>query len=206
MHRDVVYPGPTFPNNFSELEELKHGSFIIYDSEETFSDNDNKHYTHVTIPTKQVLSITIDADKKSPKEVFELTQQELANNEDKLHTAIVLLRFKGTLDEGKPSDIDFKEIMQLCYDKGAFIVLKNTYKLQGKLFEEIDSNFQSESKDIEKETIKEHVGQIKLPEGVNEEKAINDILEKTNIEPLDGEKKTVFTQRVVDIIKDVLEK
>ena len=27
----IVYPGPTFPNSFSELEKLGHGSFYIYE-------------------------------------------------------------------------------------------------------------------------------------------------------------------------------
>ena len=29
----IVYPGPVFPNNFKELEDLKHGSFVIVDTE-----------------------------------------------------------------------------------------------------------------------------------------------------------------------------
>ena len=28
-----VYPGPLFPNNFKELEDLKQGSFVIVDTE-----------------------------------------------------------------------------------------------------------------------------------------------------------------------------
>ena len=29
----LAFPGPTFPNNFKELEELKHGTFCFYNNE-----------------------------------------------------------------------------------------------------------------------------------------------------------------------------
>ena len=29
----IVYPGPVFPNNFKELEELKHGGMCIIDDQ-----------------------------------------------------------------------------------------------------------------------------------------------------------------------------
>src|SRR3989339_408850 len=32
-YKNFVYPGPIFPNNFQELEDLKHGSFYIVDTE-----------------------------------------------------------------------------------------------------------------------------------------------------------------------------
>ena len=44
----IVYPGPLFPNNFKEIEELKHGGFCIV--------NDNLELTRIPIKAKDVLT------------------------------------------------------------------------------------------------------------------------------------------------------
>ncbi len=193
-HRNVVYPGPTFPNSFSELEDLEYGSFIYY--------HDN-NYDYVKIPSKKVIPFHIDCEGKTPNQILE-ESLALLEGED-IVSSIVLLRFKGTLSEGKPADVNFNEIMKFCYDEGAFIVLKNTYKLQGKMFEELGALI-SDSENIEEETIDQHIGQFKLSEGKDEKEIITRLLNELGLETLDGEKKTSFTERVVDQAKEILEK
>src|SRR3989344_8984589 len=77
----LVYPGPTFPNNFKELEELKHGNFCIVDTEQEM---------------KKVDSYSINADNKSPLQVEESILHTIRDVKDK----IILLRIAGTLDSG----------------------------------------------------------------------------------------------------------
>jgi DNA repair protein SbcD/Mre11 len=197
-HRNVVYPGPTFPNSFSELEELKYGSFVYYDDS-----NKEKPYEYISIPSKNIIPIHVDCENKIPNQVVDETIALLDSEE--LVSSIVLLRFKGTLSEGKPADINFNEIMKFCYDEGAFIVLKNTYKLQGILFEEIGTTIPN-SDNIEEETITQHIGQFSLPKDKNEKEIITKLLDTLGFEPLDGEKKVGFTSRVIDQAKEILEK
>jgi len=193
-YSNVVYPGPTFPNSFSELEQLQQGSFVLFE---------NNQYSHIQIPSKKVCSITVDCESKQPEDIFSEVI-EIIENKD-IANAIVLLRFVGIIRDGKPQDIKFKEIFKSCYDNGAFIVLKNTYKLQSQSFEEV--KISSDSTDnLEKELIEQHIEQINLPETINEKEVIQELINTLHIEQYDGEKKTVFVERVVETIKNVLEK
>ncbi|MEA3399502.1 MAG: DNA repair exonuclease [Patescibacteria group bacterium] len=197
-HKNVVYPGPTFPNNFSELEELEYGSFIYYDDS-----NKEKPYEYIKIPSKKIISFHIDCENKSPNQILEESLFLLENKD--FSSSIVLFRFQGTLSEGKTSEINFNKIMKLCYDNGAFVVLKNTYKLQAKIFEEIGSSI-PDSDNIEDETILQHLGQFKISENKDEKEIITRLINELGLESLDGEKKTVFVERVIDQAKDIMEK
>ena len=59
-YKNVVYPGPLFPNNFHELEELKGGGFYIYD---------NGQVIRHDISIKKVVSIKINASQKLPESI-----------------------------------------------------------------------------------------------------------------------------------------
>lgn len=190
MYANVVYPGPTFPNNFSELEDLKQGSFVYFE---------NDSFEHKFIPGKKVITLVIDCNDLSYEEVHDKTMVLIEKSS--IDNAVVLLRFFGII-EGKSANIDFKTLIQTCYDDGAYVVLRNTNKLQSKLFEEI-ANTNKASKDIEEDTIREHLDQIVF--NGDERIAIEELLKKLDTEILDGEKKTTFQERVVDTSKHVLE-
>src|SRR3989304_178556 len=51
-HKNFVYPGPVFPNNFAELENLKHGSFVIADTK-------SNSVKHVEIPIMEIESVVL---------------------------------------------------------------------------------------------------------------------------------------------------
>ena len=204
-HRNVVYPGPTFPNSFSELEELKQGSYVFYDSEMNFfieSDSSKTvNYKFVKLPSKNIVVKKFNLENEKSISVVEKCISELSFEE--LNNSLVLLRFEGELSEGKPRDINFNEILKFCYDGGSYLVLKNTYKLQGKELDEVDSkNLFSET--LEEETIAEYLGRISLPNS-DEKEVISKLLNDLDIESLDGEKKSVFLERVLMIAKDILE-
>ncbi|MFW5866043.1 MAG: hypothetical protein ACOCU6_03035, partial [Nanoarchaeota archaeon] len=158
-------------------------------------------YIHETIPGKEVSAFTIDVTGSAfavSKHVITI----LGKNE--LASKIVLLRLNGTLTEGKTSDIDFNEILKHCYDNGAYIVLKNTNKLQSKMFEEVAVN--SDSTDsIEETTITEHLGSIELPEDIDEKTTIEQLLTILDQEQMDGEAKTAFVKRIQQDAKDAIE-
>src|SRR3989344_700918 len=73
----IAYPGPLFPNNFKELEELKQGGFFIVDVT-------NNKIEHKQIKLKDVISIFIDAGNKHPSEIERELSERLKDVEDKI--------------------------------------------------------------------------------------------------------------------------
>ena len=186
----IAYPGPLFPNNFKELEELKHGGFFIVD--------DQLNTKHVPLKIREVISLIIDVTDKAPLEVEEEIRTAIKNQETK--DKVLTLRVAGCLKNGKPSDIDFKKIVEETKDTYCF--LKNTYKLTTKEFEEIQVE-SGNTEDIEEKIIEEHLGQIDIASLNMEEKWLTKrLLNCLNKEKHEGETKVDMEKRV---IKDILE-
>jgi len=199
-YKQVVYSGPTFPNNFAELEKLKKGSFVYYNDEE-FSGE--KKFEHVFIEEKKVLSFFIDAANKTPLQVQEHVHNITQNV--KLQDAIVLFRFEGKLSEGKVQDIDFKTVFQELYAQGAFIILRNTYNMLSPLLDEVKVK-EGTTDEITKETINEFLNQVPLDKELSEEDVIKALLRELAVEQMDGEKKSNFVERVEQTAKHILER
>jgi len=111
-----TYCGPTFPNNISEIEELHHGSFYIYDNGRT-----QRHELKI----KDVASFNLEIRNSLA------TTEELVSffKEINVKDKIVILRLSGILESGKISDIDFQKIEYILKEKGAYVFLKSTSKL-----------------------------------------------------------------------------
>ncbi|MBS3157222.1 DNA repair exonuclease [Candidatus Woesearchaeota archaeon] len=183
----IVYPGPLFPNNFKEIEELKHGGFCIV--------NDNLELTRIPIKAKDVLNFIIEGD--NPEEInLKLDDITNLNVDDKL----ILLRIKGELENGKVSDVKVKEIIKKLISKGAYAVLKNTEKLKVKELEEI--RIEGNVEDVEREIIKNNLGRVNI-EG-NEEELINGLFNVLNMSKEEGERVNDFEERLWDNVKKVL--
>ena len=149
-HKNIVYPGPLFPANFSELEDLGVGGFYIYDDGKIIREDIN---------IKNTFLININIEHKTPQEVENLIYDKIKGKE--FINTIVLLKISGKLKSGKVSDINFKEIFTKIYSQGAFFVMKNTGKAVSEEFEEIRIDEKS-FEDAEDALIKEHLGQVKV--------------------------------------------
>jgi len=194
-YKNVVYPGPTMPANFSELEKLGRGSMYIYN-----------HGTVEMVPIEIVKthSVKIDAKHKSPEETYDMIIQ--ATREIDFKNTIVLLRIYGKLRIGKTTDIDFKSIFQKLDRQGAFFIMKNTSKLTSQEFEEIKIN-SSSVEEIENTIIKEHLGQIKTYFSEQEEEIAHKLLKELSSEKNEGEKVSDYNERIkTEIEKIILEK
>jgi DNA repair exonuclease SbcCD nuclease subunit len=156
----IVFPGPIFPNNFAEIEQLKRGGFYLYD------DSNEPKMEYHPIQICNVFSVKIDAEGKNPEMVKEEILMRIEKQE--FIDTIVTIRVKGTLRSGKPSDVDFAAVFKAIYDKGALFVMKNTVKLETKEFEEIKTEAKS-VEEIEENVIREHAGQIKLIDNTADE-------------------------------------
>jgi hypothetical protein len=195
-YNNVVYPGPTFPNSFSELEALKTGTYIMYD------DTTEDLFTHIEIPQKKVISIALDLTGLEPAEAQKNITSAI--EEDNIQDAIVLLRLTGKL-EGKPQEIDFQDIQKLIVEQGAFTLLRSTSKLTSSAYEEVIIHEDSQNK-IETKAIEEHLGQIQLPKDYDEKETITTLLKELASEQYDGEKKAIYNERIVEAAQSIFSK
>ncbi|MBD3354896.1 hypothetical protein GF361_02835 [Candidatus Woesearchaeota archaeon] len=198
----IVFPGPLFPNNFKEIEDLERGSFYFVEVEkEEQRYNTKTHQEPVQI--YNTFKINIDAKNKTPVQVEEEIDKKIKGKE--FNNTIITIRIKGTLLSGKQSDINFKEIFEKLYNKSAYFVMKNISKLKTKEFEEIKVEKGSVD-DVETKLIKEHLGQIKVAgfDPQKEERLINDLMSALSAEKQEGETVTAFESRLKSEIDSIL--
>ncbi|MCW8966200.1 MAG: DNA repair exonuclease [Candidatus Pacearchaeota archaeon] len=187
-HENFIYPGPIFPNNFAELEDLEHGSFYLVDTES------NNNLEKIKIKLKDLVKLDIkitNAHQGTSKIINEL---ENFNLEDK----IILLRVRGEIEQGKNSDIKFTKIEEYAKDKGAYFLLKNTHDLRAK---DNHMNFKiRNNENIEEETINAYIEE-------NPSKFDSSILFLMNslsLEKQEGEKSEIFNNRVIEEARRIL--
>jgi DNA repair protein SbcD/Mre11 len=189
QYENLVYPGPIFPNNFQELEDLRNGSFYIVDT------NSSNPLQKIELNIKNVVSIEMEI-----KNASNATSQIISKlNEQNLEDKVVLLRLKGELQEGKNSDIKFSQIEEFVKQKNGYFLLKNTHDLKSK---EIELEIEVENtENIEEETIKKYSEEN--PSDFN--KLIPLLINSFAIEKEEGETTEGFTTRLLDVSKKILE-
>ena len=190
QYENFVYPGPIFPNNFKELEDVEHGRFCIIDTE---LDTKNQ-FRKIELKIKEVVSFDIKIENAllaTEKIISELEKKDL---DDK----IVLLRLRGILETGKNSDIKFSQIEETAKRKNAYFLLRNTHELKTK---EAELEFEiEETENIEDETIKTYIEQN--PSDFN--KYISQLMNILSTEKQEGETIESFTGRLSEEFKEIL--
>jgi len=225
----ISYPGPLFPNNFAELEKLGRGGFYIAETVESSQEADSasggqvgeggREEVQTEAPTQptttpetkitwhpiqiyNIEKIILDCNNKTPEQIEEEIKNQIKNRE--FNNTIVLIRLSGVLSSGKSTDINFKEIYEILYNKAAYFVMRNTNALITKEFEEIKVDIKA-VEDIESSIIKEHLGQIKV-NGLSTEK--EELLTKELIQILSQDRsemtKTDFENRVKNDVNKIL--
>jgi len=187
-YENFIYPGPVFPNNFAELEDLKYGSFYIVDTDS------NNPLEKIILKIKESVQLTIQIENalEATSEIIQKLEKE--NIEDK----IVLLRLCGELKQGKNSDIKFSQIEEYVESKKAYFLLKNTHNLKTK---EVELEIEIEDKEnIEEETIKVYTEQNPS----DFDSLITQLINSISIEKQEGEKTEIFNTRVIEEAKRVL--
>tara|TARA_Y100000034_G_scaffold136933_1_gene217294 strand:- start:2103 stop:3263 length:1161 start_codon:yes stop_codon:yes gene_type:complete len=188
QYDNFVYPGPIFPNNFQELEDLRGGSFYIVDT------NLNNPLKKIDLKIKEVIPVSIEiknATLATEKIISLLDKRDI---EDK----IVLLRVSGELESGKNSDIKFSQIEEFAKQKKVYFLLRNTHDLKSKEFElEVEIK---NSENIEEETVK--IYSEKNPSDFNS--LIPQLMNTLQIEKQEDEKNETFEKRLLEESKKVL--
>ena len=182
----IAYPGALFPNNFKELEKFGFGGFYVVDGNET-------EFVPVEIYKKN--SIKINCNEKTPAEIESEIRKGI--DDKNFENTIVTIRLYGMMKEGKPSDIDFREVISKINEKGAVAVLKNINALNSKQFEAIRVSGSVEN--VEERLFEEHLAQLGIDK--SELFAITSVLSK---EKQEGEKTAEFEQRIFEEVKRLL--
>jgi len=195
----IVYPGPLFPNNFSELETLQNGGFFIVDVKDRKMDVE---YQQIVV--YNVFPILIDCTERSAEEV-RAEILKAASDREFINT-LVLIRLYGKLEVGKIHDINFSEIFTQLYNKGAFFVMKNTANLKSEEFEEVSVSADSVDK-IEEAVINENASQMKI-KGYDKEEAaalLKALMKALSSEKKEGERVSDFENRIKSEIQKLLD-
>jgi len=189
--KPAIYGGPTFPNNFKELEELKNGSFYIVTIE---------GFTKITkkeIKLKEVVLVEVELDSslKSTQQILEALEKR------NLTDRITLLKLYGTLKEGKISDIKFQEIEDYLKKMNVYSFLKNTSKLE---LEKKDFETQIQAGEMEKvEEVLIKRYEKENPSNFNE--YIFPLIESLGLEKQEGETSQIFENRLLSEINKIFE-
>lgn len=186
-YKNVVYPGPIFPANFQEMQKLKKGGFYIYD---------NGNLIRKDIVLKEILTVELDFDSKTIEQI----NLELEIKDD-VKDKIVLIRAKGQI-KGKTTQIQFKKLIDDLFERGAYLVLKNTSKLRSEEFKEIEVVL--DNNELENKIITKHLGQIKH-EFKNEKETIKSLINSLSQEKNEAEKAKDYEIRIKKESLDLLE-
>lgn len=181
-----VYCGPTFPNNSLELEELQGGSFYICDTSGKIERREIK------LKNLEIIDFTIENTSRATEQIIENLKAR------DLHDKILILRLKGTLDEGRITDVRFQDIESQATKQGAFVVLKN---LSGLNFRESALPLSISSENLEDVILEKYVEEHR-----NElSKFILPLFSVLQAEKKEDEKTAAFEERLNEETKRVLE-
>jgi len=178
----VGYPGPLFPNSFSELEQLGHGGYLLWE---------DGNATWRPVDLAPVVRVRIDATGETPATLGQLIRERLSG---RLEGTIITLRIEGTLASGSPADIDLREAARLA--AGARALLRNTARLTAPSLAPASTLRSEEPLDVEAEEIAAHRDQLALPgkDGASLARALLAALAR---ESQDGEKQHEYRDSVV---------
>ncbi len=184
----IAYPGPLFPNNFEELEELKHGGFYIvkYDGKNAFLD-------WKKIFLKNVVVLKVDVSNMLSEEITDFLLSKIKNLQ--LADSIFLLRIEGAF-KGKISDIEWNVIRKNVYSRGAYFFSKNIYNLKSDeesfvLQEVYEKDF------LEENIIREFEEKKALPE-ILPNNSLKKLLDVLSEEKKEGETNKDFELRLIE--------
>jgi exonuclease SbcD len=204
----IAFPGCLFASTFTDLEITARGEkrgFFIVDFEDKIT---NAKFVEVKVA--DVYFKEIDATKKTVYQLTDILHKTV--DEIDVKGRITLLKVTGELLNGKPSDINFNEIKQALYRKGASVVHINHHNLSteeklssgqvtGENRAEIEEKILSDMvKTFKIDPALKKTLKIKLEKvlcGKNGLQFASDILNALKLEKNEGETKTNFEERVL---------
>lgn len=178
VNKNKVYPGPTFPNNLPELEDLKGGAFYIFD---------NGKIEKQEIKINQILIIDYETSNSlnATDEILKLLEKEI------LKDKILIVKVSGVLSAGKTSDINFTKLESYSKNKGVLLFLKTTSRLY--LAEQEIKLDIVNTEDLETQIINQF--EDSRPSKFNG--LVPQLAKTLQMEKLDDEKSSIFEERLL---------
>jgi exonuclease SbcD len=203
-----IFPGCLFGSSFTDLEITAKGErrgFLIVDFEDKV-----KEVKFVEVKLTETLLKEVNATKKTAKQVYE-NLTKIANDTD-VKGKIALLKVAGELLSGKPSDINFNEVKQILYARGAVVASINHYGISTE--EKLNSGqvLGGSKREIEEKILIDMVNSFKIDPSIkgslklkleriltseNGVKLSTDLLNSLKLEKKEGENKRDFEARVL---------
>lgn len=180
-----VYSGPTFPNNSSELEELRGGSFYLVDTAGKIERKEIK------LKDVLILDFKVSDVRRAQEDII----SELRKND--LKDKVVILRLSGVITEGKLADLHFNQVDSYASKNGAFVVLKNLSKLE---FFESQLSLDFDAENLEESILKKYIE--KNPSEMN--RFILPLFSLLQLEKKEDEKSAVFENRLMEEARKTL--
>lgn len=197
----LTYPGALFPNSFAEVEKYGWGGYYLITAKDNPPTIDWQ-----PVKMSERHSLLLDCGGKTPESITAeiIKHFDGLNSENSLKNSLITIRLTGTLEQGRISHLNFKEIFRELYAQGAYFVMKNTAQVNSPEFEEIKLSA-SRPETIEEELIQEHLQQNKLFEPERERHLTKALLTTLNTLKKEGETVTDFQRRVESEMNQLLE-
>jgi exonuclease SbcD len=204
----VAFSGCLFGATFTDLEVTAKGEkrgFFIVDFEDKIKD-----VRFVEIKITEVFFQEIDATNKTVNQLTEILEKTAIEADVK--GKIALLKVSGKLLTGKPSDINFSEIRQTLYSRGAIVANISHYNLdtaekmssgqiKGENRQEIETKILSDMvKTFKIDPSLKDVLKLKLEKVLVSEAGLSlstNLLTSLKIEKQEGETKKDFEERLL---------
>lgn len=186
------FPGPTFPNSFSEIEELQHGGYLRVELQGQVA-----RATRHALAIAPVRSAIVNASGMQPGALDTAIRDQLDAID--VTDAIVTLRVEGTLAAGEPTDLDLRAIARETLARGARAFLRNTVRLRAPELSTDATSDLGETQDVESAAIDAHRDQLTLAQdGVDGAKLARALLAILSREQQEGERLGEYRERVTD--------
>jgi DNA repair protein SbcD/Mre11 len=207
----VVYPGPLFGTSYSDLELTaraeKRGFAIV-----EFEGNKTTNLNFIDLPLPRILSKSFNADGKSAAELDTQMKEFVSKDSMQVKDTIVLLRIRGTLSSGKPSDIDWYGYRASLLNRGATVVSLNRMGLATKELKRFELIERGTREEIESKLLTKHISSFKAPSaelsilsGSTGTIRASRLLNSLKTEKKDAETKSTFEKRVTREASEILD-
>ncbi|MDP2717699.1 MAG: hypothetical protein Q8P02_03065, partial [Candidatus Micrarchaeota archaeon] len=191
----LAFTGPLSAADFNDMRELAekpHGFYVV--------DIDAKKADFVAVPFGSVAVVSVRAENISAADANERLQAEVAKAEK---TDIALLYLRGTLSEGKPSDVDVGLARKTLLKKCQTVYVNNALASAEREAVYVDAEKPDE---IAQKVFREMLADRDLPPGLSGDAgaqkavALLDALKAENL----GETRKRFEDVIVETAKRVL--
>jgi DNA repair protein SbcD/Mre11 len=193
----VTYPGALFPNNFQEVEKYSKGGYYVVTVE-----NDAQKVEWKPVEVIPHVKLVVITTHHTPEQIEQMIRD--AWRQQNVKGALVTLRVKGTIENGKVSDVNFTQIFQELYEQGAYFIMKNTIKVTSNEFEHI-AIADVTPEQVEDTILKEHLGQSSVFKPEQELAMMKILLTVCNTQKKEGETVTDFTKRIESEVAAILD-